>query len=97
MFLFRSAFWLLVAFMVIKPGVDLNAAAGSISAQAMTRGQQLITQQIEATQCTSLQCAGGRAVLAAALTPSPQVGTPMQASSTMVQVPLPRRRPGLAG
>lgn len=97
MFLLRSAFWLFLAFMVIKPGVDINAAAASLSSQAMQQGQKLIVEQIAATECGNLQCIGGKAVLAAAIAPSPPVGITMGDSPAPASVPLPRPRPNWAG
>jgi hypothetical protein len=65
----RSVFWLTVAYMVIKPGVDF-ADAQAMSAQAMAAGQQVIAEQIQAIECDSFQCVGGKAIAAAALQPS---------------------------
>lgn len=92
----RSVFWLTVAYMVIKPGVDF-ADAQAVSAQAMAAGQQVIAQQIQAIDCDSFQCVGGKAVIAAALRSSPPVGTPMHESPTIRQAPIPRPRPDWAG
>lgn len=95
MFLVRSVFWLVVAYMVIKPGVDFADAAG-LSGQAMAAGQQMVAEQVANIECDSLQCVGGKAVLSAALTTSPLAGTPMHVPPAQ-PVPLPRPRPGLAG
>lgn len=92
----RSVFWLTVAYMVIKPGVDF-VDAQAMSAQAMAAGQQVIAEQIQAIECDSFQCAGGKAVIAAALQSSPSVGTPMHESPTTVLAPIPRPRPDWAG
>ena len=97
MFLFRSAFWLIAAFMVIHPGVDINAAASRLSAQAVAKGQDLIVEQIMATDCTTIQCVGGKAVLAAALPKIPSAGLPMLDLPAEDLVPLPRPRPNRAG
>lgn len=88
MFLVRSAFWLTAAFLVIRPGVDLDATAQALSGQALAAGQQVIAQKILSTECDSLQCAGGKAVLAAMLAPEPVTAPP---------VPMPRPRPNFAG
>ena len=53
----RSVFWLTVAYMVIKPGVDF-ADAQAASARAMAAGQQVIAEQIQAIECDSFQCIG---------------------------------------
>lgn len=92
----RSVFWLTVAYMVIKPGVDF-ADAQAMSTQAMAAGQQVIAEQIQAIECDSFQCAGGKAVIAAALQSSPSVGTPMHESPTIGPAPMPRPRPDRAG
>jgi hypothetical protein len=92
----RSVFWLTVAYMVIKPGVDF-ADAQRLSAEAMTAGQQVIAEQIQAIDCNSFQCVGGKAVIAAAFQSSPPVGTPMHESPTIRSAPIPRPRPDWAG
>lgn len=91
MFLVRSAFWLTVAFLVIKPGIDLDKAAGDLSNQAISAGRQMITERIVAQECDSLACVGGKAVIAAAIAES---APPAPATAP---VPLPRPRPGHAG
>ena len=91
----RSVFWLTVAYMVIKPGVDF-ADAQAMSAQAMAAGQQVIAEQIQAIECDSFQCVGGKAIAAAALQSSPSVG-PMHELPTIGPAPMPRPRPDRAG
>jgi hypothetical protein len=92
----RSVFWLTVAYMVIKPGVDF-VDAQAMSAQAMAAGQQVIAEQIQAIECDSFQCVGGKAIASAALQSSPLVGTPMHESPTHGPAPIPRPRPDWAG
>ena len=92
----RSVFWLTVAYMVIKPGVDF-ADAQRLSGEAMAAGQQVIAEQVQAIECDSFQCVGGKAVIAAALQSSPPVGTPMHALPTTRTAPIPRPRPDWAG
>ena len=98
MFILRSAFWLTLAFMLLAPrSVDLGAAAGDLSSRAVAAGQQLVVDQILANGCTSAECLGGKAfVAAAALSSSPPVGPTMQDSPT-APVPLPRPRPDWLG
>jgi hypothetical protein len=96
MFLLRSAFWLTLAFLVMGPQVDFGAAAGDLSATAVTAGQQMIVSTIQDVPCSSLECAGGRAMLAAAASSFPSVDTAMQDSSN-VPVPVPRPRPDWMG
>lgn len=89
----RSIFWLTVAFMVIKPGFDFNTAA----AQTVAAGSQVVAQQIQSIECDSFQCAGGKAVIAAALQSSPSAGLPMHDSPATSAVPYPRPRLDRAG
>ena len=96
MFLLRSAFWLTVAFILIAPkDVDLGQKAQDLSTQAVSAGQQLIVSQILSAECSTLECAGGKAVLAA-VTKLPSVETPMQDHSS-TPVPFPRPRPDWMG
>jgi hypothetical protein len=53
MFLIRSAFWLTLAFLVIRPGVDVRDTAATLSSEAMARGSHFIAQQIESIECDS--------------------------------------------
>ena len=92
----RSVFWLTVAYMVIKPGVDLPDA-GRMSQAAMAAGSQVIAEQIQAVECDSLQCFGSKAVVAAALQTTPSIDHPMHEISITPFVPLPRARPDRTG
>jgi len=97
MFLLRSAFWLTVAFVVIAPkDADLGQKAQEMSAQAVAAGQQMIVAQILSSDCSSLECAGGKAVLTAVTTSLPSVEKPMQDKSK-TPVPFPRPRPDWMG
>lgn len=89
----RSVFWLTVAYLVIKPGVDFNDAAQ----QAMAAGSQVVVQQIQSIECDSFQCAGGKAVISAALQSPPSAGIPMHETPVTSSVPYPRPRPDWAG
>ena len=95
MFLVRSVFWLAVAYLVIKPAVDFdpNAAAD----RAMAAGQQVIAAQVDAIECDTLQCLGGKAVLGAAIPNPPSVGPTMQDSPAIEDVPYPMPRLKRAG
>src|ERR1700712_5519483 len=98
MFLVRSVFWLLVAYMVIRPGMDFDPHAAAN--QAVTAGQKLVAEQVDAIQCDSLQCVGGKAVLASvlpSLSHSPSVGPTMQEQPTIKDVPYPMPRLRRAG
>lgn len=97
MFLLRSAFWLTLAFVVIRGDADLGASAESAAHRALAHGSQFVADQIEAIECDSLQCYGGKAALAAALPPIPPSGTPMHVMPQDGLVPYPRPRPDRAG
>lgn len=97
MFLLRSAFWLTIAFLVIRPGVDMGEAASTLSTEAMARGSQFVARQIEAIECDSLHCIGGKAMATAALETTLPAGHPMHALPADGSVPYPRPRPDRAG
>ena len=97
MFILRSAFWLTVAFVAIAPKhVDLGATAGDFSSRAMAAGQQMIVEQVLKTECTTVECIGTKAVVAAVLTEIPSSDSSMQDSS-INPVPFPRPRPDWMG
>jgi hypothetical protein len=97
MFIVRSAFWLGVAFLVMAPkGTDFGAAATDLSQQAMAAGQQVIVSQILENDCTTIECLGGKAVIATVLTKVPSIDPSMQDSSNS-PVPFPRPRPDWMG
>jgi len=88
MFLFRSAFWLIVGFILVAPhGTEFGATATMLKDQAVTAGikagQQIIVSQI--TNANRLPD-----LLLSVSTPS--VDIPMQVSPTAPFV-LPRPRP----
>ena len=97
MFVLRSAFWLTVMFLIIAPkDFDLGKTASEASRQALEAGQQAVVSQVLATECSSLECAGGKAVLTVlASNKLPSVEVPQTASN--IPVPLPRPRPGRMG
>ena len=97
MFLIRSAFWLTLAFLVIRPGVDVRDTAATISSEAMARGSQFIAQQIESIECDNLTCIGGKAMANAALKTSLVSADPMHQQAVIGSVPLPRPRPDRTG
>ncbi len=97
MFLIRAAFWLTLAFLVIRPGVDVRDTATTISSEAMARGSQFIAQQIESVECDNLTCIGGKAMANAALNTNPVSVDPMHQKAVTGSVPLPRPRPDRMG
>ena len=96
MFLVRSAFWLTVAFIAIRPDVDIDGAVAGLQQQAVDAGREAIVQHILAPQCDTLDCAGRNALLAGALNSSLSLDSPMQDSSNS-PVPFPRPRPDWMG
>lgn len=97
MFLLRSVFWLTLAFLVIRPGVDVGDAAANISGEAMARGSQFVAAQIDAIECNEIRCLGGKAMAISALQSTQLAGAPMHASPALNAVPMPRPRPDRAG
>ena len=97
MFLLRSAFWLTVMFVIVAPkDFDLGQTASEASRQALEAGRNAVVSQVLATECDSLQCAGGKAAITVlAGTRLPSVSMPDTASN--IPVPLPRPRPDRMG
>jgi uncharacterized membrane protein len=96
MFVLRSLFWLTVAFLVIKPQVDIDA--GALAGEALAAGTQMARAQVASVECDTLACVGGQAVLTTVLSPaSSPVADPMLSIPADLAVPLPRRRPDQAG
>jgi hypothetical protein len=100
MFILRSAFWLGLAVVVMHP-IDWNAGAQAqaLGQQALQTGQKAITTHVNAVQCTTMECAGGKAlILASGITDNPlQASSPMQGSQSLVHAPVPRPRLARAG
>lgn len=96
MFLVRSAFWLGLAFIVMRPDFDVGSAVESAQAGAMEAGKAVIAEQLLEPHCDTIECAGRNALLASALSSSLSIDPPMQDSSISL-VPLPRPRPDWMG
>jgi hypothetical protein len=102
MFLLRSIFWLTIGFILVAPrdadlGADLGQAARTLSSEAVAAGQQMIVDEILKAECSTLQCAGGKAVLTSLVAPSsPSVVAPAS-DATNLLVPIPRPRPDRMG
>jgi hypothetical protein len=98
MFLVRSAFWLTVAFIAFGPkNVDLGAAATDLSTRAVAAGQQMIVDQIMETDCSTIECVGGKAIIGAAFPINPSSDTSSMQDSSFSPVPFPRPRPERMG
>ena len=87
MFVLRSAFWLVVGFLVVAPhGTDFGAAASQVKDQAITAGTQA-AEQIIVSQVFGNDPVAGAVVAKLSSTvqsaaTSPSVALPMQGSST---------------
>jgi hypothetical protein len=87
MFFLRSAFWLILAFMVMAPhGVDLGAVKDQAISAGFKAGQELIVGQI-----LSASPAGANVIDS-----TPSADLPMQDSSKR-PFPFPRPRPDWMG
>lgn len=96
MFLLRSGFWLTAAFLVLGPSeVDLGQTIDDLSARAGAAGQQAMIAGVSDPACRSLECLGGKALVAAVTAPPPSGVRAMQDSP--VPVPAPRPRPAWMG
>ena len=85
-------------FVIIAPkDYDLGKSVADASQDALDAGQKAIVAQILASDCGSLECAGGKAALTV-LTGSklPSIDRPT-GSSSIPPVPLPRPRPDRMG
>ena len=88
----RSIFWLTVAYLVIKPGMDLPDAS-ALASQAMNVGRQAVVEQVSAIECSSLECMGSRAMATAVLQADDRQTPDADVQSTASMVPYPRPRP----
>ena len=95
MFFLRSAFWLTVMFIIIAPkDADLGRDLDQASRAAVAMGQKAVVEHV-LTDCSSLECTGGKAVLAVL---SPKTLPSIEASpEASIPVPLPRPRPDRMG
>ncbi|MEO6014132.1 MAG: hypothetical protein ABIQ30_11195 [Devosia sp.] len=85
MFLFRSAFWLVVGFLVVAPhGTDFGATAASLTNQALSAGVQA-GEQLIVSQMTSTSRLPNLLLSA-----SQSVDLPMNASAESSVFPRPR-------
>ena len=99
MFFLRSAFWLGLAMIVLVPrGGDMGTDMHAAGEQALNAGRTVVTNQINSINCTSLECAGGKALLlASGITHNPLQASTMQDSKARVLAPVPRPRLNRAG
>ncbi len=67
MVLIRSMFWLAAAYLVVGPNANISGSLTDFGAQAFAGTQEVITNQVNNVNCTTLQCAGAKAVISAGL------------------------------
>ncbi len=65
MVIIRSTFWLVVAFMVIGPRVDIPASIADLSRNATQETKSFVEQQTDISTCKSIDCVSTRIVLSA--------------------------------
>lgn len=95
MILVRSTFWLAVAYFAIGPQLDFSESVDDLSAQAMHSGQNFVTERINATRCSSLECMGAKLTISASLDAAPEpfvVIPPDQNGISTLIVPVPEPR-----
>ncbi len=67
MFLLRSTFWLTVAYVALVPQLDISRSVTDVSSQVLSTGQQIVSERVAATQCSTLDCMGAKLVISAGL------------------------------
>ncbi|VAW17726.1 hypothetical protein MNBD_ALPHA12-225 [hydrothermal vent metagenome] len=67
MLLLRSIFWLTAAYLIIGPNVTIPESMNQLSNQTLQGAKQVVAGQLDNINCTSLQCSGAKAVIAASL------------------------------
>ena len=66
--LFKAAFWLGLAFLVIQPhGTDLTRSATEIGAKAVETGRTAALNGLDQVACDNFECAGIKLVARSAL------------------------------
>lgn len=91
--LFKSIFWLSIAYVAIGPQVNAVEAVNQISRQSISGGSQILSQQIEQIECEDLTCVGGKLAVEASLNMLPQTQVALQVSVPQTEdIPFPRPR-----
>ncbi len=91
--LFKSIFWLSIAYVAIGPQVNAVDAVGELSRQTLSGGSQLIAGQIGQIECTDFVCEAGKLAAAQTLNAVPTVtgSAPQQVLIPVVEgIPYPR-------
>lgn len=91
--LFKSIFWLSVAYLAIGPQVNAVDAVGEFSRQSVTGSSQLIARQMDRIDCADLTCMGGKMAVASTLNMLPTAPEPANADLVPSDdIPFPRPR-----
>lgn len=91
--LFKSIFWLSIAYVAIGPQVNAVDAVGELSRQTLSGGSQLIAGHISQIDCTDIVCEVGKLTAAQTLNTVPAAArpAPQQVLIPVVEgVPYPR-------
>ena len=92
MFLFRSAFWLGLALLIIQPhGFGLVDSAEKLSTAAVEIGRGVALDSLDQVACTSLECAGAKLMAQSALN-TPRTTAPQADPSAPYPAPAPTGR-----
>lgn len=92
LFLLRSTFWLLAAYLVI----GAQGASGDPE-RLVSAGRDFLAESVRAVPCESLECQVGRAAAVAAMSPAERPAVPHAAPAPQPAAPVPPPRPAWAG
>lgn len=91
--LFKSIFWLSIAYVAIGPQLNAVEAVNQISRNSITGGSQIISDQIDQIECQDLTCVGGKLAVEATLNMLPQTPTlAVESLPIPADIPFPRPR-----
>lgn len=97
MFLFRSAFWLILAFLVVRPTqMDFSQAAQAAAEAGLSAGRSAAIAGVEALPCDRLECVGAK-LTARSFLGSDSEKVAKIAPETMHLPPFPRPRIARSG
>jgi len=89
MFLFRSAFWLGLALLIVQPhGFGFVGSAEKLGTAAVETGRSVALNSLDQVACTSLECAGAKLMAQSALNTSRPAG-----AQPVVSAPYPAPAP----
>ena len=61
--IFRSIFWLGMAFMLIGPHVDLDGSVSPLSEDTIVMGEKVLGETLNGFACSNLECLGTKAAI----------------------------------